>query len=190
MDRPGRVVEALSRHLPPTGHLLDVGAGDGFISWRLSAPGRIVIPLEPDPGMLRRNRALKWVVGEAEALPFGSSSFDGVYSTWAYYFPSQHSIGTAVQEAERVLKPRGILAIVNNLGGDELSDLSRSDISEPAATFLDFGFSLEVVETWFEFDSLEQARDLLGFYFGSSGRSGAKIRLSFRVGLYWKRMAA
>jgi SAM-dependent methyltransferase len=190
MDRPGRVADVLNGVLPRSGRLLDIGAGDGFMALQLAAPGRTILPLEPDPGMVRRERALQWVAGEAEALPFHAASFDGAYATWAYFFPSRHSIESAVDEAERVLKPEGVLAVVNNLGGDEFCQLSASDLSEPSGPFLELGFSLTVIDTFFEFESMEQAERLLSFYFGSSGRSGAKIKLSYRVGLYCKRVAA
>ena len=190
MDRSRRVVHALDHLLPRRGRLLDIGAGDGFLAHELSAPGRIVVPLEPDPGMIPRFRSLNWIRGEAEALPFSSASFDGAYATWAYFFPSRYSIEAAVHEAERVLGPGGLLAIVNNLGGDEFCKLSPSNITEAVGPFLELGFSLDVIDTWFEFDSVEQAQTLLGFYFGASGRNGAKIKLSYRVGLYRKCMAA
>jgi hypothetical protein len=59
-----------------------------------------------------------------------------------------------------------------------------------AAPFEELGFSLEVIDTCFAFESLEQARELLGFYFGARGRDGAQLRLTYRVGLFHKRLGA
>ncbi len=189
MDRPGRVSRALHLLFPRQGRLLDIGAGDGFMASELSAHGRKVVALEPNPGMLDRKSSLPWVRGDAEALPFRSACFDGAFATWAYFFPSNHSIDAAVREAERVVTPDGVIAVVNNLGGDEFCRLSPRDIAVPVGPFEKLGFSLEVIDTCFEFDSLEQARELLGFYFGARGRDGARLRLGYRVGLFYKRLA-
>ena len=188
MDPRGLVGSALERRLPAGGPLLDIGAGDGFLASRLCHSRRVVVAMEPDLAMIDRSLSAAWVAGEAEGLPFRSRSFAGAFATWAWFFPSIHSIEPAVREAERVLQPGGVLAIVNNLGGDEFCALAPRAIAEPAAPFRELGFSMEVIDTSFEFESLDQARALLAFYFGAVGRDGAKIRLSFRVGLFHKRM--
>ena len=156
----------------------------------LSAHGRKVVALEPNPEIFDRTRPLLWVRGDAEALPFRSACFDGDFATWAYFFPNSHSIDAAVRETERVVTPGGVIAVVNNLGGDDFCRLSPRDLAEPVGPFEELGCSLEVIDTCFEFDSLEQARELLGFYFGARGRDGARLRLRYRVGLLYKRLAA
>ena len=77
MDRSGRVLRALDRLMPAAGHVLDIGAGDGFTAAALSTPERSVCALEPSSQMIARTRALPWTRGEAEVLPFRSGSFAG-----------------------------------------------------------------------------------------------------------------
>ncbi|MEM7245944.1 MAG: class I SAM-dependent methyltransferase [Acidobacteriota bacterium] len=186
MDRQGHVLQALERVLPDAGVVLDVGAGDGFTAERLATPERRVLAMEPARGMIDPSRSLTWLRGDASALPLADDCVDGVVATWAYFFPSFHDITGGLAEAERVLRPGGVLAIVNNLGDDEFTALASSDISEPASYFTERGFELEVIETRFVFESLEDARELLGLYFGDRGREGARLELSYRVGLYTK----
>jgi ubiquinone/menaquinone biosynthesis C-methylase UbiE len=190
MDRPGHVLRALDRLLPERGPVLDIGAGDGFTAEALTSPARTVVPLEPSVGMMDPGRSLPWIRGEAEALPFRNHAFRGVYATWAFFFPSFHPIETGVAEAERVLTPGGVFVIANNAGDDEFSTVSTRDLSEPPEAFEALGFATEIIETSFEFRSLEEARELLGFYFGEKGRSGARLRLGFRVYVHHKRVTA
>lgn len=132
MDRAGRVVGALDEMLPE-GRVVDVGAGNGFTATALSRPGRRVIALEPAAGMIDRDAPLAWLRGDAAHLPFAPRSLDGIYATWAYFFPSGVEIESAVRDAERALSPSGVLAIANNLGDDEFTALSPRDIAEPVA---------------------------------------------------------
>jgi SAM-dependent methyltransferase len=188
MDRPGHVTRLLDGLLPSRGHVLDIGAGNGFTAGALSTSGRSVIAMEPAAAMLDRARALRWVRADAAALPFRPAVFAAAFATWAYFFPSVHAIEGAVEEAERVIAPGGVLAIANNLGGDEFCALAPRDIHEPRAPFEELGFTTEVVDTCFEFESLEAARELLGFYFGHRGREGARRRLEYRVAVFHKRV--
>jgi SAM-dependent methyltransferase len=75
MDPGGRVIDALDRRLPDRGLVLDVGVGDGFSAERLTTGSRRVVPMEPAVGMIRRERDLPWVRGDAELLPFRDGSF-------------------------------------------------------------------------------------------------------------------
>jgi ubiquinone/menaquinone biosynthesis C-methylase UbiE len=185
MDRLGRVTAALDARLGD-GRVLDIGAGDGFSARALSGSTRTVVALEPAAGMIDRSRALAWLRGNAAQLPFANASFASVYATWAYFFPSVHPIEAGVREACRVTVPGGTVAIVNNLGGDEFCALSPRDISEPASAFEALGFELEVIETCFEFETLDDARALLGFYFGEAAAEEARTQLGYRVGLFHK----
>ena len=185
-DRSGHVLRALDRLLPNAGRVLDVGAGDGFTAEKLTTADRVVVPMEPAMSMMQQTRHLSWVCGEAEALPFHSGAFSGLYATWAYFFPSAHSIELGVREAERVVTSGGPIAIVNNLGDDEFCSLAPRNISESVQSFDRLGFTVEVVETQFEFDTVEEAQALLGFYFGDAGRAGAKLSVGYRVGVFHK----
>jgi SAM-dependent methyltransferase len=183
MDRPGKVIDALDRHLPD-GFVLDVGAGNGFTADRLTGPDRTVVPLEPDPGMIDRAVPLPWVRGDAARLPFADASFDGAYATWAYFFSRNWDPTPGIDELHRVVRSDGPLVIVDNLGDDEFSTFTDREMSADPSFWEARGFMTEAVDTVFEFDDLEQARRLLEFYFGDRGRDEARTTVGYRVGLF------
>jgi SAM-dependent methyltransferase len=101
----GGVVEWLA---PATGErILDLGCGDGHLSKRIVATGAIVVGLDLSPQMAAAARALgiNVTVGDAEALPFESSSFDAVFSNAALHWVRNHD--GMLASVKRVLKPHG-----------------------------------------------------------------------------------
>jgi SAM-dependent methyltransferase len=181
MDRDGLVTGALDATLPH-GLVLDVGAGDGFTAERLGR-ARTIVALEPSAGMIG-GRSLRWVRGEAEHLPFRDASFDGAYATWAYFFSRDWDPSRGVAELDRVVRAGGPLAIVDNLGGDAFAAMADTDISADPTWWSARGFETHAIETAFRFDDLEEARRLLGFFFGEAGVDGATVEVGYRVGLF------
>jgi len=106
-----------------TGRVLEIGAGTG-LSFPFYRRDVQLVATEPDPCMLRRARrraaALKLPVefhrAEAEALPFGDASFDGVVSTLVLCTVADP--GRALAEVRRVLRPDGALRFVEHVRGD------------------------------------------------------------------------
>jgi SAM-dependent methyltransferase len=181
MDRAGLVLHALDELLPE-GLVLDVGAGDGFTAERLGT-GRRVVALEPIAGMVGA-RPLSWVRGDAEHLPFADGTFDGAYATWAYFFSRDWDPTPGIRELDRVVRVGGPLAIVDNLGGDAFAAMAEADISADPAWWAAHRFETQTIETSFRFDDLDDARTLLGFFFGDRGLAGATVEVPFRVGLF------
>src|SRR4051794_26035535 len=181
MDRDGLVIAALDRLLP-SGRVLDVGAGDGFTAARLSR--REVVALEPSAAMIRPRPALRWVQGDAEHLPFRTGSFGGAYATWAYFFSRDWDPTPGIAELDRVVRSGGRLAIVDNLGGDAFAAMADADISADPAWWAARGFEIHTIETAFRFVNLDDARRLLGFFFGERGIEGAALEVPFRAALF------
>jgi demethylmenaquinone methyltransferase/2-methoxy-6-polyprenyl-1,4-benzoquinol methylase len=92
----------------PAGRVLDLGAGTGAANDLFGS--RQVVALDPSPPMLALNPALK-AIGVGERLPFAAGSFDGVFS--AFVFRNLESIPATLQELARVLRPGGVVAIVD-----------------------------------------------------------------------------
>lgn len=168
--------------MPEVGRVLDVGAGNGLTARRLATNRRHVVALEPSEGMVDGSVDVFWVRGAAQQLPFGEGSFGGAYSTWAYFFPGLHDISAGLEELERVT--HGPMVIVDNAGGDEFTAMSGHE----TATDLDFwrneGFEISVVETAFEFKSMDDAARLLELYFGADVRPA--LRVEYRVAIMVK----
>jgi SAM-dependent methyltransferase len=188
MDRDGKVIRLLDQILPQ-GLVLDIGAGNGFTATRLITPERFVIPLEPDPRMVDHTQPLVWAKGVAQAIPFHDRTFDAAYATWAFFFDGVTDILQGLNDAQRVVKPNGLLAIVDNAGEDEFCALAPRPIASNRAWWKEHGFEETIVHTSYRFDSLQEAATLLSFYFGAEvGEQNQKTEIGYNVAVYMMRV--
>ena len=175
MDKDGVVIEHLDQILP-SGKTIDIGAGNGYTAALLTRNNRKVIPYEPSNNMIDRKQSLPWVRGIAQELPFRSNTFEGAYATWAYFFPAIGYGEEGLEELIRVVKPQGPICIVDNAGDDAFCSLFERDISSDSSWWQEKGFASHILVTSFKFDSIEEARELLSFYWTLNGRkSGSEV---------------
>jgi SAM-dependent methyltransferase len=105
--------------LGPGSDALDVATGTGNIALRAAAAGATVVGLDLTPELFAtaRRRAerlgvtIEWIEGDAEQLPFAPGSFDRVLSAFGVQFAPRHQV--VADELVRVLKPGGLIALVN-----------------------------------------------------------------------------
>lgn len=184
MDRQGKVIAHLDQILP-NGFVLDIGAGNGFTAVRLTTPQRTIIPLEPDPHMIDHTLPLVWAQGVAQAIPFHDNTFDAVYATWAFFFDDIADLEVGLQEAARILKDGGLLAIVDNAGNDEFCGLAPRNIASNRDGWLVRGFEETILSTSYQFDSVAEARKLTSFYFGEQvGEQVHHTEIGYNVAVY------
>ena len=128
---PGRTWEALARAflgLIRVGDVLDAGAGDGTVAQLLAPRARSLTCLDLSPRMAaaarRRLRGLgaRVGVGDVEALPCPAAAFDQVLLF--NVLTCAHRPARAIDEAARVLRPGGQVAIVT-LDAHEQAELTR-----------------------------------------------------------------
>ena len=99
----------------PGERILDIGAGQGVLADSVRSRGRSeVYAADPDKArvakMRRRFPSLWSCVASSEELPYPDAYFDKVYSTLAlHHFTDQRR---SIQEFSRVMKPKGVLLIV------------------------------------------------------------------------------
>ena len=100
----------------PTGRVLDVGAGDGYLSGRLSARCREVIAIEYETlgvklarQMLAERTNVTIHQGDVYALPFEDRSFDAV--VMADVIEHLYEPELAVSEMARVIAPDGVVLV-------------------------------------------------------------------------------
>ncbi|AIG74888.1 Hypothetical protein AJAP_09950 [Amycolatopsis japonica] len=98
--------------------VLDIGCGDGFHLPRFAATARSVVGVEPHEPLVRdaRNRVERLAnvevrQGRAQRLPLPDEAFDVVHARTAYFFGPGCEPG--LREAERVLRPGGLMMIVD-----------------------------------------------------------------------------
>lgn len=115
-----RLVEATSPQ--PSWMVLDVATGTGHTAFAFAPHVARVVALDLTLPMIQAGAALareqnhsnvSWVGGDAEHLPWAEGSFDLVTCRIApHHFAD---VGAFVREAARVLKPSGILGVVDNI---------------------------------------------------------------------------
>lgn len=92
------------------GEVVDLAGGTGDVARLLATKERRVTVCDPSLAMMAAGRrpadaGLRWLAGEAEALPFASGSVDLL--TIAFGLRNATSLATALKEIHRVLSPGG-----------------------------------------------------------------------------------
>ncbi|WP_079914398.1 class I SAM-dependent methyltransferase [Paenibacillus sp. 32352] len=117
---------------------LDIATGGGHCALALAGAVREVTTLDMTPEMLREAEAfirskgavnVTYVQGDAEHLPFEDESFDLVACRIAaHHFPDADRF---VEEAARVLKPRGCFMLMDNVALEpDLLDTLYNDVEK------------------------------------------------------------
>ncbi len=106
------VIGLLKKELSEKPRILDLCCGTGYLAKDLSTLGDYA-GVDFAPSMIRHCSVTfpksKFLVGDAEELPFKSSTFDAVVCFWSFHhflYPEK-----ALDEMKRVLKPNGIVVI-------------------------------------------------------------------------------
>jgi ubiquinone/menaquinone biosynthesis C-methylase UbiE len=114
-----RYTEEVLPWLPPAGLILEIGPGPGILLEKMAGRHPLAVGLDLSPGMLRQakrrlgraHRRTDLIQGNAVHLPLASESLDGVAMTFAFS-AIPDGLG-ALREMARVLRPGGVLAVVD-----------------------------------------------------------------------------
>jgi 2-polyprenyl-6-hydroxyphenyl methylase/3-demethylubiquinone-9 3-methyltransferase len=93
--------------------LLDLGCGKGRFAARLRELGAEIVGLDRSRRMLEQAQGLSRVLGTSRSLPFPDRTFDGVVAVEVFQHLAPGTLDTVFQEVQRVLKPGGLVAIVD-----------------------------------------------------------------------------
>ena len=140
--------------------VVDIGCGTGFHLPRFASTARHVTGVEPHAPLVKLGRErvadvpnAAVALGSAQRLPLPDASVDVAHARTAYFFGPGCEPGLA--EADRVLRPGGVLAIVDldtshQPYGDWMrADMPRYDPFEVDVFFTRMGFTRQnVVARW------------------------------------------
>ena len=184
-DVDGNLLRALEAVTPLEGkRVLDLGSGTGRIPLLLYPIVDQVIGLDLHWGMLceqqkqqdHLNQSWGLLQGDLRELPFPENWFDVATAGWAIghfqgWFAStwQSQVDRAIREMIRVLRPNGILIIIETLTTGSTTPAPPTQGLAKYYAWLEnqWGFSRQPVQTDYQFQDLEEAVELTSFFFGT-----------------------
>ena len=183
-DYQGNISRAIDEIISINGlDVLDLGAGTGRLTLLLAPRAKSIRAFDASAEMLRvcRERLVasglaNWQVDVADhrQLPVQDHSVDLVVSGWSVSYLSvwNQENGAAeldkwLAEMKRVLRQNGMIILLESLGtGNE--EPIRLEHVESTYRWLDANdFKNKWIRTDYQFESVEEAADLAGFFFGA-----------------------
>lgn len=184
-DQRGNLFAAVDEIRPFSGlTVADLGAGTGRLTRMLSLMAETVIALDMSAHMLGYAHTMlqetgleNWrtVVAENAALPLPSQHFDLVIEGWSFghvvgWYPTewQRLTDEMLAEARRILRPGGTLILIETLGTGTKTPYPPTDGLARLYTYWEevHHFQHRWVRTDYQFESVAEAVELTGFFFG------------------------
>ena len=208
-DYLGNIRRAIDEIISVDGlDILDLGAGTGRLTLLLARRAKSIRAFDASAEMLRvcRERLVasglsNWQVDVADhrQLPVHDRSVDLVVSGWSVSYLAvwdqehgQTELDKWLIEMERVLRSGGTIILFESLGtGNE--EPVRLEHVETAYQRLDAnGFDKKWIRTDYQFESVDEAADLAGFFFGAEMadriRENRSTILPECTGVWWRRI--
>ena len=188
--------------------VLDLGAGTGRLTLILAARARSIHAFDVSAEMLRvcRQRLLasglqNWQVQLADhrRLPLPDHSADLAVSGWSVSYlavwdqeQGEAELDRWLAEMRRVLRPGGTIILFESLGTGNESPV-RLEHVESTYRWLDAkGFENKWIRTDYQFESVGEAAELAGFFFGDEMADSIRAKqspiLPECTGVWWRRI--
>lgn len=206
-DYQGNILRAIDEIITVDGlDVLDLGAGTGRLTLLLAARVKSLRAFDASAEMLRvcRERLIasglsNWQVDVADhrRLPVPDRSVDLIVSGWSVAYLVVWNPDTWRAELEkwmiemkRVLKPNGQIILFESLGTGNETPIQLQHLQNYYPWLDEAGFQNKWIRTDYQFESVEEAADLAGFFFGSEMadriREEGLVILPECTGVWWR----
>lgn len=182
-DYQGNIPRAFDEIISVDGlDVIDLGAGTGRLTLLLAPRARSIRAFDIASEMLRvcRQRLVasglsNWQVDVADhrQLPVEDHSADLVVSGWSVSYLAvwnqengQAELNTWLTEMKRVLRNDGLIILLESLGTGNEEPIRLKHVESTYQWLDDNGFENKWIRTDYRFESVEEATDLAGFFFG------------------------
>ena len=216
-DFQGNIPRAINEIVNVDGlDVLDLGAGTGRLTLLLAPRVKSIRAFDASAEMLRvcRQRLVasglsNWQVEVTDhrSLPVENHSVDLVVSGWSVSYLSvwnpgrgREELDTWLAEMQRVLRKDGMIILLESLGTGNESPIRLEHVETTYRWLDEHGFQNKWIRTDYQFESLDEAVDLAGFFFGEEMADrvrqkqrpepveGRNIILPECTGVWWKRV--
>lgn len=185
-DHQGNLMKVICEICSPDGlDVVDLGAGTGRLSCLLAPFAKSITAIDQSDEMLKvtRNKLnalgmMNWeaITGDIRETALPDHSIDLAVAGWSICYVGktnavnwQESIQTVMGELERVLRSNGTIILFETLGtGNEEPYVPENLIRYYDLLRNTYGFEQKVIRTDYRFNSVEQAAELSGFFFGEA----------------------
>ena len=185
--------------------IVELGAGTGRLTRFLAGKARSLAACDASHHMLMQAKAVLSdnasnnpviSVADMRFTPFSSHSADMVIAGWSFCYLAvwggdawQREIDKGLAEAKRLLRPGGVMIVLENFGTGYESPNPPPHLNGYFDYLKEKGFSSTWSRTDYKFASFEEALELSGFFFGEDYarkvRDNHWITLPECTGLLW-----
>jgi ubiquinone/menaquinone biosynthesis C-methylase UbiE len=208
-DYQGNIMQVIDEIVNVDGlDALDLGAGTGRLTLFLAPRVKSIRAFDVSAEMLRvcRQRLVasglsNWQVSLADhrQLPVENHSVDLVVSGWSVSYlavwnpeQAQQALDTWLIEMRRVLRENGMIIVFESLGTGNETPIRLEHVETTYQWLDDNGFQKKWIRTDYRFESLDEAVDLAGFFFGANMADRVRERRSVILpectGVWWKKI--
>lgn len=207
-DHLGNIPRAVDEIINVEGlDVVDLGAGTGRLTLMLAPRARSISSFDISDHMLEVTRArLKalglnnWRVEVADhrSVPLADDSVDLVVSGWSVSYLAvwnpdswRAELEKWLGEIKRILRQSGHIVLFESLGTGNESPIQLPHLESYYPWLDEMGFQNKWIRTDYQFESLDEAIELAGFFFGEEMaekvRSRGSVTLPECTGVWWKK---